>query len=63
MFKFATAALLATAALAETSDSYDYKTNGADWGTIHEGKWSLCDTGKEQSPIDLKSSAKVNSVI
>ena len=63
MFKFATAASLAASVLAETSDSYDYKTNGADWVTIHSGKWYLCDTGKQQSPIDLKASAATNDYV
>ena len=63
MFKYATAAILAVSSYAETSDSYDYITLGADWGTIHEGKWSLCDTGKEQSPIDLKMAASTNDSI
>jgi len=39
-------ALFAGAALGA---SYNYNQHGDDWGTW----WSLCDTGVEQSPIDL----------
>lgn len=46
-------ALLAATAIAAGGSDYDYKQNGADWGTIHDGKYALCDSGVEQSPIDL----------
>ena len=34
------------------SAAYDYKLSGSDWGA----EYSLCATGKEQSPIDLNDS-------
>jgi len=36
---------------------YDYRVNGADWGTIHNVKFPVCASGLEQSPIDLKTNA------
>ena len=36
----------------DTSAEYNYFQNGADWGTAVTGA-SLCDTGVEQSPINL----------
>ena len=54
-------ACLSGTGMTATSDYYSYETNGADWGTIHDGKWSLCDTGKEQSPIDLRTNAPFNT--
>ena len=51
MFKTAfTGALLAAAAMAATKET-KYNLNGSDWGQIS----TTCDTGKEQSPIDLKT--------
>ena len=44
------AALIATVALAEGGD-YNYKQQGADWGSMPG--FETCGTGKEQSPIDL----------
>lgn len=56
MNKTFASALLAVAASA-ASGTFDYKQNGADWGQIHDANDDypnqLCDTGKEQSPIDL----------
>ena len=46
------AALVATVANA-ASGVFDYKQNGKDWGKIAGNE--LCDSGKEQSPIDLTS--------
>ena len=37
------------------SCAYDYKTNGADWPTITCPDNACGTTGKNQSPIDLKS--------
>ena len=54
---FATASILAVAAYADSDLAYDYTTLGADWPTIHDAIWELCDSGKEQSPIDLKMAA------
>ena len=49
MFKsFAVTSLLAAAAMAAEGE-FNYKTLGADWGSINP----VCDTGREQSPIDL----------
>ena len=51
---FATALL--SAAVFAASGTFDYKMNGDDWGKIEvDGKFpnELCDTGKQQSPIDL----------
>jgi carbonic anhydrase len=33
---------------------YDYKTNGADWPDLTVDK-NVCGTGKNQSPIDLRT--------
>ena len=55
MLSYTIGALIAATALAGSGKDYDYIQNGADWGTILEGKYSLCDTGLEQSPIDLTS--------
>lgn len=57
MYSFVTGALLATAAIAS---DFDYKQNGADWGTIHEGKYGLCATGLEQSPINLTTDTETS---
>lgn len=46
--KFTNVSLLIAATQA-ASGVYTYDENGADWGSVE----SLCDTGKEQSPIDL----------
>lgn len=53
MFKFeaALAMTAATAFAAGGGSSWHYTQNGADWGSIDE--YSLCGTGKQQSPIDL----------
>lgn len=43
MFYPATAIMaLAALASAETSGAFNYRQNGADWGTINNGEWSLC---------------------
>ena len=42
---------------------YDYRVNGADWGTIHDAKFPVCGSGLEQSPIDLKTNAPTNDEI
>ena len=47
--------LLATAVTAGAG-VYNYNSNGADWGTAVADS-ELCDTGKEQSPIDLVRSS------
>jgi len=55
MFKTFATALLSAAVFA-ASGTFDYKMNGDDWGKIEvDGKFpnALCDTGVEQSPIDL----------
>ena len=44
---------MAVSALASGGGDYDYKSLGADWGTI-KPEYALCDAGQEQSPIDLK---------
>lgn len=46
---------LATSLLASLAlgASWDYKQGGADWGSIAGNE--LCDTGKEQSPINIKT--------
>lgn len=46
LMKTFVASLLAASAFAA---SYNYKQNGADWGSVA----ATCDTGVEQSPIDL----------
>ena len=41
----------------DTAATYTYHQNGADWGTAVTGS-SLCDTGVEQSPIDLRGAIR-----
>ena len=55
MKSFLKTLLLASSATA--ADKYNYKTNGADWGTIEDSviAGNICGTGKNQSPIDLKT--------
>ena len=54
---FAAALLAAVAFSAGGSVSFDYKMNGDDWAKLEDSSkyhpYELCDTGKEQSPIDL----------
>jgi carbonic anhydrase len=50
MFNSFVSCCLASVAFAATG-VFDYKQNGADWGSL-EGN-ELCDSGKEQSPINL----------
>ena len=50
MLSYVTGAFIAAVAAAT---DFDYKSNGEDWGTIHDGKYGLCATGLQQSPIDL----------
>ena len=49
---------VATALLgaAVNAAGYIYNTNGADWGSVN----ALCDSGTEQSPVDLNNSATLN---
>ena len=49
LVRVATATLLAGTAL---SDKFSYEKMGDDWADTVQGA-SLCNTGKEQSPIDL----------
>ena len=51
---FIKACLSATAFAA--SGVFDYKQNGADWGSMSGNE--LCDHGSEQSPINFDSSVK-----
>jgi len=56
MYKTFASALLATAAFA-ASGTFTYNEQGADWGQIHDANDNfpnaLCDSGNQQSPIDL----------
>ena len=61
MFSYISAGLLAATALGCKGD-FEYTSNGDDWHKIHNGKYSLCGTGQEQSPIDLSSRAAKSSV-
>jgi len=62
MISYVASALLAVTAFgAGGKSAYDYKQNGADWGDI-EG-YSLCKTGKEQSPIDLNVDVDVSDTM
>ena len=74
MFKyFSTSSLAATAFGCGCSDleplykpnfaDFDYRKNGENWGTIHDGKYALCGNGLEQTPIDLKSSARKDDIL
>ena len=38
---------------------YNYEQNGADWGSVNP----LCDTGTEQSPIDLNEGENPNDIM
>ena len=66
--KFAlSAALFALKSHAAGGSDYNYKTNGADWSKDINANYEVCQTGKEQSPIDLTakttSDTYVKSVI
>ena len=63
MLSYVTSALVATTAFAATGKDWGYKQIGADWGTILDGKYSLCDTGLEQSPIDLTTDTDTSDVM
>lgn len=57
MLSYVSSALLAATTFAAVGKDWNYDDLGRDWGTIHDGKYSLCDTGVEQSPIDLDPNA------
>ena len=66
--KFAlSTALFALKSHAAGGSDYNYKTNGADWSKDINPDYEVCQTGKEQSPIDLTanttSDTNVKSVI
>jgi len=57
---FFAAFLFTTGVFSSGSADFNYKLNGADWGTENP----LCSTGKAQSPIDLKdASAMLSDVV
>ncbi len=60
MLSYVSGALLAATTFAATGKEWGYKELGADWGTILDGKYSLCDTGLEQSPIDLTTDTDIS---
>ena len=55
MFRYTIATLLAATAFA--AGDIDYTQNGLNWGETHD----LCDTGVEQSPIDLTTTGTTPS--
>ena len=61
IYYLSASALLAVGAYAAGTSDYDYKQNGADWGTILARKYLTCDTGREQSPIDLSKKGSTKS--
>ena len=60
MLSYVSSALLAATTFAATGKDWGYKQIGADWGTILDGKYGLCDTGLEQSPIDLTTDTDIS---
>ena len=62
--KFAfTTALLALKSHAAGGSDYDYKVNGADWSLLLNPAYEVCQTGKEQSPIDLTAATTSDTYV